>query len=59
MSSMSKGDGVAEPIKSAPKDVLAIIKRVLLLEKEKLYLNRPRVKDDIIQIIKEEIREAD
>jgi len=59
MTAAKTGDRSAEPIKSAPADVLAIIKRVLLLEKEKLYLNRPRIKDDIIQIVKEEVREAD
>jgi len=59
MTAARMGDRSAEPIKSAPADVLAIIKRVLLLEKEKLYLDRPRIKDDLIQIIKEEIREAD
>lgn len=45
-----------EPITTAPEEVQRIIKRVLKLEKEKLYLSRPHISSDITKIIKEEIR---
>ncbi len=45
-----------EPFNSASDEVKKIIKRVLGAEKDKLYLERPRVLDDIVIIIKEEIQ---
>jgi len=40
-------------------EIRSIIEKVLRLEKEKLYMERPRVRDDIVNIIKEAIRETD
>ncbi len=45
-----------EPFNTAGEDMKKIIKRVLQAEKDKLYLERPRVLDDIVRIIKEEIQ---
>ena len=43
-------------IEFAPEKIKNIIMKVLTLEKEKLYSLRPRgIKEDIINIIKEEI----
>ncbi len=41
-----------EPLKSASPEVQKIIKEVLKLESEKLYQERPRLKSEIIEIIK-------
>ena len=44
---------VQEPITNAPVEVRQIIQRVLELEKDKLYMMRPRnINDDILNIIK-------
>jgi len=48
-----------EPFSSAPDNVKKIMKRILELETEKLYEQRPRINSDIINIIKEEINEVD
>jgi hypothetical protein len=47
---------IEEPITSAPKDVEAIIREVIRLEKENLHTGRPRVKADILRIIKEQVQ---
>jgi hypothetical protein len=48
---------VQEPITSAPIEVRRIIERVLLAEKDKLYMKNPRnINDDILKIVKEEVQ---
>jgi hypothetical protein len=47
---------VQAPIQQARPEVQKIIKRVLDLEKEKLYQERPHLSADILRIIKEEIK---
>ena len=44
------------PIKEAPREVYEIIQKVLKLERDWLYSNRPRVKEDVVNIVKEVIR---
>ena len=51
----SKSDPL-EPIKTAPTEVGNVIKKVLKLEHEHLYQDRPRVNDDILRIIKDEVK---
>lgn len=41
-----------EPMRMASEEVKTIIKSVLRLESEKLYLKRPHISADIIAIIK-------
>ena len=45
-----------EPIKSATPEVASVIKKVLKLEHDHLYQDRPRISDDILKIIKNEIK---
>ena len=45
-----------EPIITAPTEVQAIIRAVLLLERERLYEMRPRLNADVMTIIKEQVR---
>ncbi len=45
-----------EPIMTAPSDVQSVIKKILKLEHEHLYQDRPRVSDDILRIIKDEVK---
>lgn len=45
-----------EPLESAPPEVKEIIKRVLKLERDKLYQERPHINSDIMKIIKEVIQ---
>lgn len=45
-----------EPFNEANDEIKKIIRRVLQTEKDKMYLDRPRVLDDIVKIIKEEIQ---
>jgi hypothetical protein len=48
---------VQEPITSAPIEVRRIIERVLVAEKDKLYMKNPRnINDDILKIVKEEVQ---
>lgn len=44
------------PLHEAPEEVKRIIKRVLKLESEKLYQQKPHVRNDIVRIIKEEVQ---
>lgn len=48
---------INEPIKKAPEEIKNIILRVLEIERAKIYQNRPRLIEDIIDIIKGEIHE--
>lgn len=47
---------VTEPIENAPNEVRRIIEKVLQLEYAKLSQSRPHMVDDIVSIIKEEIK---
>lgn len=47
-----------EPLKRDPVEVRDIITRVLTLEAERLYLERPHINDDILRIIKEVINDS-
>lgn len=50
-------EDVQEPIISAPPEIREIVERVLLEEKDKLYMKNPRyINDDILKIIKEVIK---
>jgi hypothetical protein len=53
---MSEEKNPVEPLKREPKEIREIITRVLKLEGERLYQKQPHVNEDIIKIIKEEIR---
>ncbi|MDJ1181263.1 hypothetical protein PJF56_20585 [Roseofilum sp. BLCC_M91] len=54
----STHDAVLEPLKQASPEVQQVVKRVLQMEKDKLHLSSPRnINDDILKIIKEEVRE--
>jgi hypothetical protein len=48
---------INEPIKKAPTEIKNIILRVLEIERAKIYQNRPRLTEDIVDIIKGEIHE--
>lgn len=57
MNSESNHDHVQQPITDAPPEVREIIKQVLQLEKDKLYLKTPRnINEDILNIIKQVIQ---
>lgn len=47
---------VQEPILKASPEVQRIIARVLEAEKQKLYLDRPHLTNDVVAIIKEEVK---
>jgi hypothetical protein len=47
---------IEEPITSAPSEVEKIIRAVILLEKENLHSDRPRIKSDILNIIKDAVQ---
>ena len=48
---------IQKPITSAPTEVKEIIKQVLQLEKDKLYLKTPRnINEDILNIIKKVVQ---
>ena len=55
MTENKKYDPLA-PIKNAPPEVASVIKQVLKLEHEHLYQDRPRINEDILKIIKDEIQ---
>lgn len=50
------GREVLQPIRDASPEVQRIIRRVLELEHGKLYLEKPHVIDDLLRIIKEEVK---
>ena len=43
-------------LEEAAPEVQRIIRRTLKLEYEKMYQNKPKVQDDIVQIVQEEIQ---
>lgn len=47
---------IPEPLNSASPEIQKIIKRVLRLERDRLYQQRPHLNADIMKIIKEEIQ---
>ena len=47
---------VLAPIAEASPQVQRIIKKILELEYGKVYLERPHVIDDLLRIIKEEVK---
>ena len=49
-------DEIKKPIFEAPPEIQQVIKRVLEVERDNLYLDKPRIIDDIVNIIKEEIK---
>ncbi|CAE6906046.1 hypothetical protein ACOMICROBIO_FLGHMIGD_01766 [Vibrio sp. B1FLJ16] len=46
-----------KPFKEAPQYIQLIMKEVLKLETDVLHQNRPRLKSEIIQIIKEAVKD--
>ena len=57
MNPKSDVNHVQQPITDAPTEVREIIKQVLQLEKDKLYLKTPRnINEDILNIIKQVIQ---
>jgi hypothetical protein len=54
--SESKELDAFEPLKNGSPEVARIITRVLTLEKERLYQRAPHLNDDVLRIIKEEIK---
>jgi hypothetical protein len=51
-----KGIDALEPLRRDPEYIRNIIKRVLKLEQERLYQRQPHLNDDVIRIIKEEVK---
>jgi hypothetical protein len=49
-------DDIEAPITSAPPEVEKIIREVIRLEKEHLHADRPRVKADILKVIKDAVQ---
>lgn len=47
---------VQQPIYDATREVQTIIGRVLEAERQKLYLDRPHLVQDVVSIIKEEVK---
>lgn len=47
---------IEEPIITAPAEVEKIIRDIILLEKENIHSERPRVKADILRIIKDAVQ---
>jgi len=45
-----------KPIKDAAPEVKKIVRKVLQIESEVLYQDRPRILDDIVQAIKEAVK---
>ena len=43
------------PLKDGPDHIRRIIEKILSLEQERLYQRAPRLNDDVIRIIKEEV----
>lgn len=47
-----------EPLRREPAEVRNIIERVLKLEAERLFQERPHINDDILRIIKEVVNDS-
>jgi hypothetical protein len=47
-----------EPLRREPIEIRNIIERVLKLEAERLYQERPHINDDVLRIIKEAVNDS-
>ena len=47
---------IEAPIKTAPKEVEKIIREVILLEKANLSIDRPRIRADVLKIVKDAVK---
>ena len=47
-----------EPLRREPSEVRNIIERMLRLEAERLFQERPHVNDDILRIVKEVVNDS-
>lgn len=45
-----------QPLKEAPPDVRKIIEGVLQLEQERLFQRTPRLNEEVLKLIKEEVQ---
>ena len=45
-----------EPLRREPESVRKVIEKVLILESERLYQEKPHINDDILRIVKEIIQ---
>lgn len=53
---MKEPETIEEIINEISPEAERLLKRVLEIEKEKLYMSRPRVKDDILAAFKKDIK---
>lgn len=44
-----------EPLRRDPEHLRIIIRRILELEQERLYQQKPHLNDDVVKVIKEEV----
>jgi len=56
MTQHPKQDEIEEPITSAPPEVARIIREVINLEKANLSDDRPRIRADVLKIIKDTVK---
>lgn len=49
-------EDIEEPITTAPPEVERIIREVIRLEKANLSSDRPRIRADVLKIIKDQIK---
>ncbi|MEB3359970.1 MAG: hypothetical protein VKK04_24805 [Synechococcales bacterium] len=56
MTQNSIQDEIEEPITSAPPEVEQIIRAVIKLEKANLSIDRPRIRADVLKIIKDTVK---
>lgn len=52
----SKALDPLQPLKEGPEPIRNIIGRILKLEQERLYQRAPRLNDDVLRVIREEIK---
>jgi hypothetical protein len=55
-SNESKSVDAFEPLKTGSPEISRIIAQILRLEQERLYQKTPHLNDDILRIIKEEVK---
>ncbi|MBE9141147.1 hypothetical protein IQ254_28765 [Nodosilinea sp. LEGE 07088] len=56
MSQNPSQEDIEEPITTAPPEVERIIREVIRLEKANLSSDRPRIRSDVLKIIKDQIK---
>ncbi|MFZ4676734.1 MAG: hypothetical protein ACOYM4_13775 [Nodosilinea sp.] len=56
MSQNPSQEDIEEPITTAPPEVERIIREVIRLEKANLSSDRPRIRADVLKIIKDQIK---